>query len=229
MNRRDIMYDFNEIYTARFLNENCFDFIRKYVKKELPSGKELDEWYNKNKFKSSDYQIILNKNLYYISSNLNNDERKCSVQFHECDVKVSEDRPREYNRVLFGMVRGLFHKWFHVFLIEFDQDFNENTIYKSLDFLNSVNLEVVALVTTWYQTNTWWKTLGVSMEKPFIEYGSLKQKIFVFPDMPTLLNIFKDYIFKDYDLVKDTESQIQVSLIIFSNYIYIFFFNCLYF
>lgn len=203
--------NFSDAYTARAINENCFKFVRKFLKKELPSDYELDQWHkcNKNLFKSENFQIILNKNLNYICSNLSNKESKCSVQFHECDVKVFEDGPCEYKRVLFGMIRGLFHKWFHVFLIEFDHDFNENTIYKSLDFLNSVNLDVVALITTWYQTNDCWKKLGISMEKPFIEYSN--RRIFVFPDMPTLLNILKDYTCKE-DYMKNAESQIQVSI-----------------
>lgn len=204
--------NFSDAFTARAINENCFQFVRKFLKKQLPSDAELDQWHkcNKNIFKSEHFQIILNKNLNYICSNLTNKERKCSLQFHECDVRVFKDEPSEYKRVLFGMIRGLFHKWFHVFIIEFDHDFNEATIYKSLDFLHSVNLDVVALITTWYQTNDCWKKLGVSMEKPFIEYPSSNQKIFVFPDMPTLLNILKDYTCKE-DLMKGAESEIQVS------------------
>lgn len=206
---------FSDAFTARFINKNGFEYTRKYLNKELPSDSELDEWFKRNKDEVSSEHIktVLNKNLNYFAWNLNEHERKCSMQFHECDVIVSEDGTTEYKRVLFGMIRGLFHKWFHVFLIEFDYEFSEKTVLKSLDFLSSINIEVLTLVTTWYQTNASWKKLGVSKQKPYINYPSEQHKIFVFPDMPTILNMLKDYTCsQNFDKDKDTKMEVSFML-----------------
>lgn len=195
-------------FTMRFLNKTLFEYIRKYIKRDLESDAQLDEWFkiNKDSLSSENIRTILNKDLKNMTLKFSECEKKCILQFHEYEI-MSKDSS-DYKLILFGMIRGVFNNWHHLFLIEFDMKFCEKIIINSIRNLNSLNFEVVALVTTWYQTNKWWSKLGVTLHKPYFENPVNKKPIFVFPDMPNILNILKDVICSENNLIEPNNKMI---------------------
>lgn len=100
-----------------------------------------------------------------------------------------------YNYLQVVMARGLFSAWKQPIYLEFDTQISEEILFDIITKLHNVQYNVVGIVSDCGGGNRGlWNKLEISEEKPFFANPVTSKNVYVFPDVPHLLKLLRNWL-----------------------------------